>query len=343
MEEKRDRTEFYVGLFVFFGLVLLGTLILTFGSVGKLFRKTYDISVVFENVQSLREGAPVVRGGLTIGYVTETPSLRKFDQISVPLSIYDEYKVPSNARFRIDTAGLMGDTFVSILPPEDSELQSTSLNPGDSVDGSTGTGFNELSDETIVVLKKIQKGLDDLNVMLNKVDDDILTSENIENIQTSVASLNSTAIKFEERYINDVNAENINEILTSLKHTAQKLSEVVESLPPILEETSETVKTIGPSVERFAGEATKTAQGFSELAESLQALSDDVRSSDGALPMLLHDAEVRDNLKALIYNLRVKGLLWYKDVAPESGSTQSQSPKENKPRRSLFPLRKKSD
>ena len=199
MEEKTDRTEFYVGLFVFFGLVLLGTLILAFGGIGKLFRKTYDLSVSFDNVQTLREGAPVVRGGLPIGYVSTMPTLAEFDKVTVPLSIYEEYKIPIGAQFKIDTAGLMGDTYVAVLPPENASESSGEVNPGDTLSGSAGVGIGELSDETIIVLRKIQKGLDDLNDSLAKVDDDILSAENIENIETSIASLNSTAIKVQER------------------------------------------------------------------------------------------------------------------------------------------------
>ena len=334
MEEKTDRTEFYVGLFVFFGLVLLGSLILAFGGIGKLFRKTYQITVNFENVQTLREGAPVVRGGLSIGYVSTMPTLLGFEKVQVPLSIYEEFKIPTGAKFKIDTAGLMGDTYVSILPPEKADENVTEIAPGDALDGSTSTGFGELSDETTAVLRKIQKGLDDLNAALAKIDDDILTSENIENIHTTAASLNSTAIKIQESYVNDVNAENINETLTSLKNTVQMLSEFVESLPPLVKETTDTVKSIGPSVERFTDEATETAESFQVLAKSLEALSNDVRESDGAIPMLLNDEEVRENLRALIYNLRKHGLLWYKDsytaASSEAKSLDRDEPEKKK-------------
>lgn len=336
MEEKSDRTEFYVGLFVFFGLVLLGSLILTFGGIGKLFRKTYQINVSFENVQTLSDGAPVVRGGLNIGYVASEPSLLGFNQVQVPLAIYEEFRIPAGATFKIETAGLMGDTFVAILPPESPVDGAGEIGPGDTLSGSTSTGFGELSDETTAVLRKIQRGLDDLNGVLAKIDDDILTSENIENIQTTAASLNSTAIKIQERYINDVNAENINETLTSLKGTVQMLSEIVESLPPLIRETTDTVKSVGPSVERFTEEATETARSFQTLANSVEALANDVRESEGALPMLLHDSDVRENLRALIYNLRVKGLLFYRDVAPAAIEAASEAPNATEDNRNGF-------
>ena len=313
MEEKSDRTEFYVGLFVFFGLVLLGTLILAFGGIGKLFRNTYELSVKFDNVQTLREGAPVIRGGLAIGYVSTMPTLVGFDKVKVPLSIYEEFKIPTGAQFKIDTAGLMGDTYIAVLPPEVASENPTDVSPGDTLSGSSSTGLGELSDETVVVLRKIQKGLDDLNHSLAKVDDDILSADNIENIKTSIASLNSTAIKVQERYINDLNAENINEALTSLKTTGQRLSEIVESLPPLIKETTDTVKSIGPSVEEFTDEAKETAESFQSLAKSVEGLTNDVRESEGAVPMLLNDPKVREDLKALIHNLRKHGLLWYKD------------------------------
>ncbi|MCB1099695.1 MAG: MCE family protein [Verrucomicrobiae bacterium] len=336
MEEKSDRTEFYVGLFVFFGLVLLGTLILAFGGIGKLFRKTYELSVKFDNVQSLREGAPVIRGGLSIGYVSTMPTLVGFDKVQVPLAIYDEFKIPTGAQFKIGTAGLMGDTFVAVLPPEVPSETPGDVVPGDALSGTTSTGFGELSDETIVVLRKIQKGLDDLNHSLAKVDDDILSSDNIENIKTSIASLNSTAIKFQEQYINDVNAENINETLTSLKTTVQMLSEIVDTLPPLIKETTDTVKSIGPSVEDFTNEAKETAESFQSLAKSLEALSNDVRDSEGAVPMLLHDPQVREDVKAIIFNIRKHGILFYKDSFSPSVDGIEPESETDRDRRGLF-------
>jgi phospholipid/cholesterol/gamma-HCH transport system substrate-binding protein len=333
MEEKSDRTEFYVGLFVFFGLVLLGALILAFGGIGNLFRKTYELSVKFDNVQSLREGAPVIRGGLSIGYVATVPTLVGFDKVQVPLAIYEEFKIPSGAQFKIDTAGLMGDTFVSVMPPEVAAETPGDVAPGDVLSGTTSTGFGELSDETIVVLRKIQKGLDDLNHSLAKVDDDILTSDNIKNIKTSIASLNSTAIKFQEQYINDVNAENINETLTSLKTTVQMLSEIVGSLPQLINETTDTVKSIGPSVEEFTNEAKETAESFQSLAKTVEALANDVRESEGAIPMLLRDPQVREDVKAILFNIRKHGVIFYKDSFPPSvdgGELDDQSDKDRR-------------
>ena len=336
MEEKSDRTEFYVGLFVFFGLVLLGTLILAFGGIGNLFRKAYALSVKFDNVQSLREGAPVIRGGLSIGYVATVPTLAGFDKVQVPLAIYDEFKIPAGAQFKIDTAGLMGDTFVSVLPPEVASETPSDVAPGEVLSGTTSTGFGELSDETIIVLRKIQEGLDDLNHSLAKVDHDILTSDNIENIKTSIASLNSTAIKFQEQYINDVNAENINETLTSLKTTVQMLSEIVESLPPLIEETTDTVKTIGPSVAEFTTEAKETAESFQSLAKTVEALANDWRESEGALPMLLHDAQVREDVKAILFNIRKHGVIFYKDSFASSVDGEESENQRDRDERSLL-------
>jgi phospholipid/cholesterol/gamma-HCH transport system substrate-binding protein len=340
MEEKKDRTEFYVGLFVFFGLVLLGTLILAFGGIGKLFRNSYDITVNFTNVQSLRKGAPVVRGGLDIGFVSSVPTLLEFNRVQVPLAIYSEFKIPAGAEFKIDTAGLMGDTFVAVLPPKKPEANAGKIAPGDALEGSSGTGLSELSDQTVIVLRKIQLSLDDLNAAFVKVDQEILTSQNIQNIQSSIASLNRTAIKVQERYINDVNAENINETLTSLKNTVQMLSEIVATLPTLIKETTTTVKSIGPSVKEFSDEATQTAESFQQLAKSLEALSNDVREAEGAIPMLLRDPQAREDLKALIHNLRKHGLLWYKDSYQEAaadGATSGWAEPE-KEKKGLFPL-----
>jgi phospholipid/cholesterol/gamma-HCH transport system substrate-binding protein len=319
MADKQDRTEFYVGLFVFFGLVLLGTLILTFGGITNMFRNTYPITVIFGDVLDLREGAPVRRGGTTIGRINEDPTLTpEFSNVSVPLKIYEEFKIPMGSGFKISTAGLMGDTFINVIPPE--EAIAGFIASGQIVSGNSTSGLDQLpetvdaiSKETIAVLRDIREGLGSLNTALAKIDEQVLTAENIENTSTTISRLNSIAIKLEERYVNEVNAVNINETLTTLRIASQKLAEIIDAVPPLINETTNTVKRIGPSVEKFSDEATETAEAFQQLAATLEKLIEEFRESDGAIPMLLNDPQIAEDIKAIIHNHRKHGFLFHKD------------------------------
>jgi phospholipid/cholesterol/gamma-HCH transport system substrate-binding protein len=76
----------------------------------------------------------------------------------------------------------------------------------------------------------------------------------------------------------------------------------------VLNKTNETMSDLH-SVSEKAGKA----------ADSIQKLSKNAADGKGPLGMLVNDKETADNLKALIYNMRKSGVLFYKDRAvPES-------------------------
>ena len=71
MEERDKKTELLVGMFLTLGLVMLGLLILQFGSIRELFKSSYAISVALPDGSGIREGSPVMLGGSRIGKVSK--------------------------------------------------------------------------------------------------------------------------------------------------------------------------------------------------------------------------------------------------------------------------------
>ena len=117
---RKQRTEVFVGLFVFFGLAIMGTLILQFGRFSDRVRGSYAVHVDFADGASLRSLSPVKMGGQQVGFVKGSPELKAdFSAVAVDLAIYEDRKIPIGSKFQIGTSGLMGDTFVEIVIAED--------------------------------------------------------------------------------------------------------------------------------------------------------------------------------------------------------------------------------
>jgi phospholipid/cholesterol/gamma-HCH transport system substrate-binding protein len=78
---------------------------------------TYAVTAQFENIGSLKAGAPVSMSGVTVGRVEAINYDQKLYKAVVHLRINSQFdRIPSDSRADIMTAGLLGGQFVSISP-----------------------------------------------------------------------------------------------------------------------------------------------------------------------------------------------------------------------------------
>ena len=129
---RGPRLEFAVGAFLLLALASLLVLAiastngkLSFGGAG-----SYELTARFTNIGQLRVAAPVRIGGVNIGRVSEiTLDPVKLDSV-LTLAIDDRYQdLPSDTSAGIQTAGLLGESYVALLPGGDMEA----LKPGDEI------------------------------------------------------------------------------------------------------------------------------------------------------------------------------------------------------------------
>ncbi len=132
MTQRGPRLEFAVGAFLLLALASLLVLAiastngkLTFGSAG-----TYELKARFTNIGQLRAAAPVRIGGVNIGRVSDiTLDPQKLDSV-LTLAIDERYRdLPSDTSAGIQTAGLLGESYVGLQPGGDVEV----LKAGDEI------------------------------------------------------------------------------------------------------------------------------------------------------------------------------------------------------------------
>ena len=128
----RSRTirEGSVGLLIIFGILLFGGIVLwirgfAFGE------NSYKIVANFPDVNGIQVGDGVRYRGLQVGRVEEIqPGVNGVD---VVLEIDStDLVIPSDAVFKARSSGLIGDTFVSIVPQSPLSTEAANLNPVDS-------------------------------------------------------------------------------------------------------------------------------------------------------------------------------------------------------------------
>ncbi|HEY5927382.1 MAG TPA: MlaD family protein [Kofleriaceae bacterium] len=119
--------EFKVGLLILLSSAILIAFIFVLGNFS--LRSGFTIYVDYDYIGSLQPGAPVKVSGIKVGKVTEVefrggkidPQLGKRVQVRVTVWIEDRVRdsIRSDAEFFINTAGVLGEQYLEIVPGRD--------------------------------------------------------------------------------------------------------------------------------------------------------------------------------------------------------------------------------
>jgi phospholipid/cholesterol/gamma-HCH transport system substrate-binding protein len=121
--KHQHRIDFIVGLFVICGIIAFAVLAtkvsgLSDWSNGKVYRVTAE----FADIGDLKDRAPVVIGGVTVGRVEDIKLDAATYKAIVTLDIGDQVKnIPIDSTANIFTAGLIGANYISITPGYEEE------------------------------------------------------------------------------------------------------------------------------------------------------------------------------------------------------------------------------
>ncbi len=139
-------------------------------------------------------------------------------------------------------------------------------------------------------------GFDELTARGGEVLDEL--SASLKQVQTLTANLNG-------KLLNENNMSNLEQTFQNLK------------------ETSESFKKSSLSLDSTLGKFGDIADKTGKTVDSLQKITKTAADGKGALGVLVNDKETGENLKALIYNLRRSGVLFYRDKGvPEAETKQ---------------------
>jgi phospholipid/cholesterol/gamma-HCH transport system substrate-binding protein len=108
--------ETTVGIFLVFGLLLIGYMTVKLGHISFLGDNTYPLTARFTSVTGLRPGSPVYMLGIEVGRVERLTMDQKDRKAAVEVRIQQGIKVYDDAIASIKTEGLIGDKYLGIDP-----------------------------------------------------------------------------------------------------------------------------------------------------------------------------------------------------------------------------------
>ena len=322
MATADKRTEVLVGLFLLIGFAVLGGLVLQFGKFSDHLRGQYLLTVVFDDASGVIKGSEVRMGGAKIGQVADLPELNDAVRVEVRLAIREAIRIPSGSEFQINSATLLGDKLIVVVPPADRSLGY--IAPGSRLTGSGATGLEALQSSAANMGKDVERLLKQADQTLSKVDGAVA------DIQTASRQLGEAAGKINRSALADKNLERLDAILENLASTTEAWKTASSRLEPTLGEAREAIQAVRnaadgaektlKSADRALAEVKpalarlpKAVEGFSATATKAGEALDRMKRGEGLLGALATDNEVALDAKAFMRNLRRHGVLRYRD------------------------------
>ena len=278
------------GIFVSIGVILLFLVFFLFGEV-KLFQEGYNIYVKYNFTGGLSENAPVRLAGVDIGSVEKVKMQYKEDSdvfVLVKLWIKKDIKLRQNAKFYINTLGLLGEKYVEISPgstetsyiPENAtvvgidplsteELYSKGKALADDIQEILRTLRKLLSEDTFEVFmgsfKSIENVMDELNVILK---------ENRKDIRNTTKNISKTSNSLPEIANNLKNVSS--ELDQGFKGKSEKITKIIENIDKIarnLEKLSTSMKEVGEG-KGSAGKLMNNEEVYNNINEATKELNE---------------------------------------------------------------------
>ncbi len=273
---KQGRVQVWVGAFFLAGLSVIALMVIIFGKRGQGMGSAYTLNVVFPNASGLVSGSDVMLAGAKIGYVADNPRLTGDSfKVGVVVKIRGDVRIPRQSRFVIGSVNLLGDKYIDVTPSEGYDPADL-WRQGETVEGTKQGGIEDMTQKGSQVLAQLSESLAEIQSLTGAINSRLLSEQNLASWDKMMANLGEASEDF--------------------RKMASELS-------------SKGVDDINAAASDFRSMAKRA----NAAADSLQRMMKEAADGKGPLSTLIKDKETADNLKALIWNLRRSGVLFYKD------------------------------
>lgn len=323
--KQNYKTELWVGLFLFIGLILAIIMVVNLGKFSDKMKDTYTIEAVFKNAAGIINGSEVRLGGARIGKVSSTPKLTpNGDAVSLDITMNKDIHLQQGSEIKIATLNLLGDKYIEITPPK--EPTTSYIDPGDVIYGTSGDDLDkikenlaDISTRTIDLMDKLQKTVGEFEVatkeftvMAKHINEGVLNEQNTKNfslVMSNVAEASGNLVKA---------SEDIPGAIDDFKDTAENIKEASVDIRSLVGRVNDKITDLEPSIKLVE----PTILALKESADGMQSTIKDLKKGDGILGALLYDKSMKVDIQDFIRHLRAQGLLRYKNPEAENELNQ---------------------
>ena len=291
--KKRD--DVLVGLVIAVALVVvtLGALWLARGGLSK----GYPLYAKFPWSAGLKQGQPVLLGGVNVGYVDEV-DLRPNGTVLTTFRVGKQYHVPIGTTATVVANGIFGDMAVALTPKAPNPL---SISPGDTVPvGPSGPGIAQLTSKADSIATSV-------NAITTALNHELIAAGGVRDLRTTIAGMNRLVAQFS--VIAAEQNRQLSATFASLRHATSGVdSAKVDSTVKNFREASANMASLSEDLKKTSTKldsiVAKVSDGTGTVGKALNdpGAYNDVRSLIQHMDSLITD--VKKNPKRYI-NIRV--------------------------------------
>jgi phospholipid/cholesterol/gamma-HCH transport system substrate-binding protein len=291
MAQSDNRKQITVGIFIFLGLLIFILGIFTLGGQRKSFVKSFQVNVIFDDIQGLKTGNNVWYSGVKIGTIKKIQFYGKA-QVQVTVNIDEEAHryIHKDAKASISSDGLIGNKIIVITG---GNPKYPFVEDGDrlQVQGTLST------DDIMKTFQVNNKNLVDITG-----DFKTLSRSLVEGKGTAGALLTDEKIAGNFKLI----VANLQRTTASTDRMAQELNQFSKKLNTKggLADKMLTDTAVFARLQASVNELQKTAHSASALTQNLNTASSKLTQTDNAAGLLLNDPKTADQVRAIMSNLK---------------------------------------
>ena len=158
----KSKLELKVGIFVFFGFIVLSTFILLIGNF-KTWGSTRRIKFIFNFVNGIKLGAPIRFAGVDVGEVRRINFFfsqnEQKEKVELTGLVRGEIRIPSDSKAWVNTLGLLGEKYIELMPGKN---YAQGLSDGGTLIGNDPLAMHEMGDLAKSVLDNINEAISGL-------------------------------------------------------------------------------------------------------------------------------------------------------------------------------------
>lgn len=291
MQSAETKRNVLVGIFIFFGLLILIVGIFTLGGQQKSFVKSLRINAVFNDIGGLKPGNNVWFSGVKIGTV-KTIKFYGNSQVEVQMKIEESAQqyIRKDASAKLSSDGLIGNKIIVLFGgnPKTAEIE----------DGDILQVQKDLStDDIMKTLQENNQNLIGITSNFKKLSGDIVKGKG-----TAGALLADSTL-----------ANSFRAIVMNLQKTTRSSAQLAGQLTAFssklntkggLADKMLTDTSVFNKLSATADQLKETSVKANTITENLSKASNKLNSSDNAMGLLLNDAQTASQIKATVGNLQ---------------------------------------
>ena len=277
--------EAKVGAFALTGIALLVAVVLMLSGLSLGSSGGYRLYAGFKQAGGIQPQSQVCLSGVPVGEVLSV--VNDGGGVTVAMEIKRDTKIPRGSRVTVNSAGVMGEMFINILP---AGVENGLVVDGDYLIGEDATGMDTIMADISRVLDKVDNMLVSMNDVLgSKVLQQSLIQTMV-NVQSTTSHLDKMMAVFESMAVE--NQGQVTQMLANLNAATAGMNRTMESVEAMMANLA----TVGADPQ--------TAENLRLTLNNIADASQRIVNITEGLEKITTDEQTQEDIKATIHNAR---------------------------------------